>query len=176
MKIHYFEDGIKDSSFDSVKTTILVDRQKFQDFDSVMLLYVNFKRTQKNDIPSQGCNVPAITQGRGSGSGSGRQGRGGSSRGRGSGCGGGGRGGPNSRVQGLVPKEEIDKVTNIENKRYPLEIYNNFTPAQKATHWQLCNPEKTPRSGPAKSTKTSSSAAAFVLVSEFNIAMSAALQ
>ena len=29
MKIHYFEEGIKDNSFNSVKTTILVDRSKF---------------------------------------------------------------------------------------------------------------------------------------------------
>ena len=39
MKIHFFEDGIKDQTFDSVKITILVDRQKFYDFDYVMQLY-----------------------------------------------------------------------------------------------------------------------------------------
>ncbi len=47
MKIHYFEDGISDSSFASIKSTIMVDCQKFQEFDAVMQLYVNFKRTQK---------------------------------------------------------------------------------------------------------------------------------
>ena len=29
MKIHYIEEGIKDDSFNSVKTTILVDRSNF---------------------------------------------------------------------------------------------------------------------------------------------------
>jgi hypothetical protein len=44
MKIHYFKDGISDSSFAFVKSImIMVDRQKFQEFDAVMQLYVNFK-------------------------------------------------------------------------------------------------------------------------------------
>jgi hypothetical protein len=36
IKIHYFKDGITDPSFSSVKRTIMVDRQKFQDFDTVL--------------------------------------------------------------------------------------------------------------------------------------------
>ena len=47
MKIHYFEDKISDSSFASAKSTIMVYRQKFQEFDTVTWLYVNFKHTQK---------------------------------------------------------------------------------------------------------------------------------
>ncbi len=47
MKIHYFEDGITDPSIASVKSTILVDRTKFQDFESVMWLYANYKHSQK---------------------------------------------------------------------------------------------------------------------------------
>jgi hypothetical protein len=42
MKIHYFEDGITDPSFATVKSTIMVDRTRFQDFESVMRVYVNF--------------------------------------------------------------------------------------------------------------------------------------
>jgi hypothetical protein len=45
MKIHHFEGGITDPSFASVKSTILVDHTKFQDFDAVMRLYVNYKRS-----------------------------------------------------------------------------------------------------------------------------------
>ncbi len=60
MKIHYFEEGIKDDSFNSVKTMILSDRKKFQDFNSVMNLYSNFKRLQKNDIAPQGHTISAI--------------------------------------------------------------------------------------------------------------------
>jgi hypothetical protein len=43
MKIHYFEDRITDTSFSSIKSTIMVNCQKLRDFDSVMQLYVNFK-------------------------------------------------------------------------------------------------------------------------------------
>jgi hypothetical protein len=52
MKIHYFEDGITDLSFASVKCTILVDRTKFQDFELVMQLYVNYKCSQKAEAPA----------------------------------------------------------------------------------------------------------------------------
>jgi hypothetical protein len=47
MKIHYFKDRISDSSFASIKSTIMMDHQKFQEFDAVMQLYVNYKRMQK---------------------------------------------------------------------------------------------------------------------------------
>jgi hypothetical protein len=61
MKIHYFEDRISDSSFASVKSTIMVDRQKFQEFDAVMLLYVNYKRMQKAEaLTYQARNVSAL--------------------------------------------------------------------------------------------------------------------
>ncbi len=43
-------------------------------------------------------------------------------------------------------------MTGIENKIYPTEIYNTFTPAQKAKHWQLKFPGQTPGTGPAKAT------------------------
>jgi hypothetical protein len=43
IKIHYFEGGITDPSFASVRSTIVVDRTKFQEFDAVMRLYVNYK-------------------------------------------------------------------------------------------------------------------------------------
>jgi hypothetical protein len=124
MKIHYFQEGIKNDSFNPVKTMILVDCLKFQDFNSVMNLYTNVKRAQKNDIVPQGRTVLTLNQGRGSGS----QGHGGSGRG----C---GRGG-NSRSSGIFPQEEVNKVTGIKAKHYTTEIYMTFTPAQKAKHWQ----------------------------------------
>jgi hypothetical protein len=42
MKIHYFKDGISDPSLAVFKTTILVDCTRFEDFESVMRVYVNF--------------------------------------------------------------------------------------------------------------------------------------
>ncbi len=110
---------------------ILADCKKFPDFNSVMNLYSNFKRSQKNDIAPQGRTISALNQGRGGGG----RGHGGSGHGR-------GRGG-NLRSSGIVPQEEINKLTGIEAKHYPTEIYLTFTPAQKAKHWQLMHPSQT---------------------------------
>ncbi len=77
VKIHYFEDGITDPSLAAVKTTILVDRTRFKDFDSVMRVYVNFKRAQKPEAPAQQVHNVSALQGHGGG----RQGRGGCGRG-----------------------------------------------------------------------------------------------
>jgi hypothetical protein len=61
MKIHYFEDGISDPSLAAVKTMILVDRTRFDNFDSVMRVYVNFKHAQKPEAPAQQVlNVSAL--------------------------------------------------------------------------------------------------------------------
>jgi hypothetical protein len=77
IKIHSFEDGISDSSFSSVKSRILVDHQKFQEFDTVMRLYVNYKRMQKAEaLTHQAHNVSALQ-----GCGGGRQGHGGRGKG-----------------------------------------------------------------------------------------------
>jgi hypothetical protein len=62
MKVHYFEGRITDLSFASAKSTIMVDYQKFQEFDAVMWLYVNYKRSQKAETPTHQalCNVSAL--------------------------------------------------------------------------------------------------------------------
>ncbi len=128
-----------------------------------MNLYSNFKRSQKNDIAPQGRTISALNQGRGGGG----RGRGGTGRGR-------GRGG-NSRSSGIVPQEEVDKVTGIEAKRYPTEIYNTFTPAMKAKHWTLLHPSQTPGTGPAKGTRGAAPAPGMTSqIAEFQSAMSTA--
>jgi hypothetical protein len=125
MKIHYFEDRITDPSFASVKSTILVDRTKFQDFDTVMRLYINYKRSQTAEAPThQARNVSALQ-----GCGGSRQGHGG--RGR------GGQGGPGGRLSRGVPQEKVDKVTTIEAWYCSPEDYAKFTPAKKQKHFQL---------------------------------------
>jgi hypothetical protein len=73
MKIHYFKDGISDPSLAAVKTTILVDRTRFKNFESVMRVYVNFKCAQKPEAPAQQVRNVSALQGRGGG----RQGHGG---------------------------------------------------------------------------------------------------
>ncbi len=130
MKIHYFEDGITAPSFASVKSTIMVDRQKFQEFDAVMWLYVNYKCTQKAEAPThQARNVSALQ-----GHGGGRQGRGGHGR--------GGRGESDARSRGVVPQEEVDKVTTVEARWYSPEDNAKFTPAEKQKHVQLMQLKK----------------------------------
>jgi hypothetical protein len=107
MKMHYFKDRISDSSFASIKSTNMVNHQKFQEFDTVMPLYVNFKRTQKAEAPTYpSCNVSAIQ-----GPCGGRQGCGGRSRGR---C-----GGLDACILGLVLQEVVDKVTTVKARWYP---------------------------------------------------------
>jgi hypothetical protein len=146
MKIHYFEDRITDSSFAAVKSTMLVDRTRVQDFESMMRIYVNFKRSQKAEAPAQhACNVSAL-QGRGGG----RQGRGG--RGR------GGRGGSGGRLNGGIPQEEVDKVTTVEACYYSPDDYAKFTPAKKQKHFQLMRAAKAAKS-PTKTSNTSTTVA-----------------
>jgi hypothetical protein len=92
-----------------------VDHQKFQKFDTVMWLYVNYKRTQKAEtLTHQARNVSAL-QGRGGG----RQGRGECGRGR--------QGGANACLKGIVPQEEVDKVTTVKARFYPYSKYSKFT-------------------------------------------------
>ncbi len=62
-------------------------------------------------------------------------------------------------LAGLFLKRKFDKVTNVKAKRYPTDVYNSFIPAQKAKHWQLMNPGKTPGSGPAKGARGGTGAA-----------------
>jgi hypothetical protein len=112
-------------------------------------------------LHQKGSTISALNQGRGGGG----RGRGGTGRGR-------GRGG-NPRSFGIVPQEEIHKVTGIENKIYPPEIYATFTPAQKAKHWQLKKPGQTPGTGPAKSTRDEATGMTSQLA-EFKTAMSTA--
>jgi len=131
IKIHYFEEGIKDPNLDAAWNAILVNRMQFPDFDSVMQLYVTSKCCQKSEnAVSPGRQLSAIT-GRGGG-----QGRGGASHG------GRGQGDPDAQQRGLVSQADIDRVTTVENKHYPKEVYTKFSAAKKAKHWQLRYPEK----------------------------------
>ncbi len=154
MNVHYFEDGITDPSFASVKSTILVDRTKFQDFDTVIRLYVKYKRLQKAEAPThQARNISALQ-----GCGGGRQDRGGHGR--------GGQGGPGGRLSGVVPQEEVNKVTTVKAWYYSPEDYAKFTPAKKQKHFQLMQATKAARN----SGKTNNSSAT---VAELTNAISA---
>ena len=132
----------------------MVDRTKFQEFEVVMGLHVNYKRSQKAETPThQACNISALQGHEGS-----RQGHGG--RGR------GGRDGLGGHLSGGVPQEEADKVTTVKARYYSPEDYAKFTPAKKQKHFQLMRAMKATRN----SGKTNSSSAT---VAELTTAISA---
>ena len=81
-------------------------------------------------------------------------------------------------LAGLFLKRKFDKVTNVKAKRYPTDVYNSFIPAQKAKHWQLMNPGKTPGSGPAKGARIGTDATVSGMshqIAEFKTTMSSAV-
>jgi len=162
MKINYFEEGIKDPTLDAAWNAILVNRSQFPDFDSVMHLYVTSKQSQKSEATPPGRQLSAITGGRGGG---------------GRGCGGAGRGDrgrgdPDARQRGLVSQADIDRVTTVENKHFPEEVYTKFSAVKKATHWQLRHPGKERGTGPAGGRK---SGVSVTNVSDFATAISSAV-
>ncbi len=79
------------------------------------------------------------------------------------------------RSFGIVPQEEIDKVTGLEAKNYPTDVYATFTPAMKAKHWQLKYPNQTPGTGPCKGTRGAATATGMTSeLAEFKTAISTA--
>jgi hypothetical protein len=159
MKIHYFEEGIKDPTLDAARNAILVNRSQFPDFDSVMQLYMTSKQSQKSDATPPGQQLSAVTGGCGGGG----RGRGGAGRG------GRGRGDPDARQKGLVSQTDIDRVTTVENKQ---KVYAKFSAAEKAKHWQLRNPGKERGTGSTGGRKSGISA---TNVSDFASAISSAV-
>ncbi len=123
-----------------------------------MRVYVNFKRSQKAEAPAQQVRNVSAFQGHGGS----RQGHGG--RGR------GGQGGPEGRLNGGIPQEELDKGTTIEARYYSPDEYAKFTPAKKTKPFQLMRAAKAARS-PAK---TSNSSATVVELTTAVSAVSAA--
>ena len=163
MKILYFEEGIKDPTLEAARNAIMVDRSRFQDFDSMMHMYGTSKRSQKSESSvSPGRQISAVTGGRGGSRGGGGAGRGGR-----------GRGDPKARQRELVSQAKIDKVTTVENKYYPEEVYAKSSAAKKATHRQLRNLGKEHSAGPTSAGRKTEISAANV--SDFASAISSAV-
>jgi hypothetical protein len=127
-----------------------------------MQLYMTSKQSQKSDATPPGRQLSAVTGGRGGGG----RGRGGAGRG------GRGRGDPDARQKGLVPQADIIRVTTVENKHYPEEVYAKFSAAEKAKHWQLRNPGKDRGTGSTGGRKSGISA---TNISDFASAISSAV-
>jgi hypothetical protein len=62
MKIHYFEEGIKDTTLDAAQNVILFNRTQIPNFnfDSAMQLYVTSKCGQESKTAPQGHNLSAM--------------------------------------------------------------------------------------------------------------------
>ena len=80
--------------------------------------------------------------------------------------------GPAAVVAGLVSQADIDKITNVENKHYPEEVYAKFNLAKKAKLCQLRNRGKERGTCPAGGKKSGISVAN---VSDFATAISSAV-
>ena len=85
------------------------------------------------------------------------------------GRGGRGRGDPGAQQRGLISQADINKVTTVENKHCPDEVYTKFSAAKKAKHWQLRNPGKERGVGSTSSMKNTAN------VSKFAAAVSSAV-
>ena len=138
-KILHFQQGIKDPTFEPVRSSIIIGKAdgKFQDFDSVMTTYMTFKRAQTSLAPTS--RVSAVsTKSDGQ--------RGGAK-----------RDDVEARKRGLPPQADIDKCTHIVKKHYSKAEYKKFTPAEKARLWQLNNPGVTPGTGKTSGKRKSES-------------------
>ncbi len=144
LKIYWFQDGIKCTTLDAVKAAINTNKEKYSKFDSVKDTYVDFKRTMSPTLDPRTRQVAAVSTGRDGGGRSCQTGRGAGQR------------TGDSRKKGLVAQSEIDKQTHITVRDYSPDEYKQLTPAEKAKLWQLCNPNKTPGTGPTRRDRNSS--------------------
>jgi hypothetical protein len=130
LKIKYYQDGISDPFFNSVRLSIHTSPQLFTSFDQVKDHYTNFERTT-SAFDSPGTIRRGILS----------FGQDGPGRGRGD-------GGRTSGQVGNDPcprkptQEEIDACTHIKAKHYDGREYKLFSAAKRAKHWQLMNPNK----------------------------------
>ncbi len=139
LKTLWFQDGIRDSSFNAVKASINANHANFTDFDSVKDAYVEFKCTENPTNDPSTRQVASVAHGgRGSRNFSCKHDQG---------------QGPQTfdkRQKGLVLQSEVDKQTDIIDRHYLDAEFDQLTPAEKQKLWQLRNVGKTPGTGPTR--------------------------
>ena len=133
MKIKYFQDGITDTTFNSVRLSIQANPTLFQDFDTIKDQYLTFKRTQQcleqTIMRSPSRSISEVGR---SGAGRGGRGRGdGILKGRGSGT------RDERRQKGLPNQADVDRCTHIVDRKYSAEEFAKFTAAEKQRLYQL---------------------------------------
>ena len=131
MKIHYFQTGILNKDFDSVKNALLASPDNFQTFDRVKDMFMNFHRSRpRPDGPARTRAIASI-RGRGSRH-DGPQQREARTRDRGRGS-----GFPDCRRAGLPSQIEVDRCTHIRDRTYTREEYENLSAAEKQRFFQI---------------------------------------
>ena len=133
MKIKYFQDGITNLTFNSVRLSIQANPTLFQDFDTIKDQYLTFKRTQQcleqTIMRSPSRSISEVGR---SGTGRGGRGRGdGILKGRGSGT------RDERRQKGLPNQADVDRCTHIVDRKYSAEEFAKFTAAEKQRLYQL---------------------------------------
>ncbi len=139
LKIKYFQDGIKDPTFDPVRLSIEAQPSNFMTFDKIKDYYLNFKRMQEARAgPGTTRTISEFRR-----DGPGRGGRGKDDRGGGRGTGRGGRGHDHDkdrdsrRRAGLPSQAEVDKCTHIVDRKYTDPEYKRLTPAEQQRLYQI---------------------------------------
>ncbi|MBM3917828.1 MAG: hypothetical protein FJ349_09525 [Sphingomonadales bacterium] len=116
MKIHYFQSGITNRDFDSVKNAVLATPENFQTFDRVKDQFMSFHRNRPtSDGPVRTRAIASI-------------------RGR------GGRGPrhPYPRRDGGVPPQiAVDRCTHIQDRTYTKAEYDKLSAAEKQRLYQI---------------------------------------
>jgi hypothetical protein len=131
MKTHYFQAGIVSTAFDSVKNAILADPDKFQTFDCVKDIFMNFHRSRPKPEGPAWTRAIASIRGRHEGRG-GPQGHGAHKRD----CGRGSRS-SDRRRDGLPLQIEVDRWDHIQDRTYMAEEYAKLTAPEKQRLYQI---------------------------------------
>ena len=137
LKIHWFQKGISDKSFEAVRASINATPSNFTTFTAVQEAYVSFYLQQKQTDPPRGRQLSSVSGGRSGGSRTGDRGR--------------GRGGGN-RSKGIFSAEEL-AACKVANRDYSNEEYKKLTPLQKQKLYQLRNPDKQLGTGPSRQSR-----------------------
>ena len=139
LKIHWFQSGITDKSFDAVRASINADPTKFTTFPAVQEAYVTFRLQQRQNDPTPcGRQVASVRAGaRRNDTSRARRGR--------------GRGG-GDRKKGIFSAEEL-AACKVVDRDYSNDEYWALTDLQRQKLYMIRNPDKPLGTGPTRQSR-----------------------
>ena len=139
LKIHWFQSGITDKSFDAVRASINADPTKFLTFIAVQEAYVTFRLQQRQNDPNpRGRQVASVRAGaRRNDTSRARRGR--------------GRGG-GDRKKGIFSAEEL-AACKVVDRDYSNDEYWALTDLQRQKLYMIRNPDKPLGTGPTRQSR-----------------------